>query len=78
MICWNRTNDWKLFQYPEGFWPDSDLGSLDVNNRDGAPVAFQYPEGFWPDSDTGTAKTPIAVPVATPVPVSVPRRVLAR
>ena len=38
-----------MFQYPEGFWPDSDLRMClqDTTSR----AMFQYPEGFWPDSD---------------------------
>ena len=40
-----------LFQYPEGFWPDSDtmndMNSITITGR-----VFQYPEGFWPDSDS--------------------------
>ena len=69
------------FQYPEGFWPDSDSFA---KNEDGKQVmgvtimGFQYPEGFWPDSDgqhhyIRKQYTPVSTHY-----VSVPRRVLAR
>ena len=38
------------FQYPEGFWPDSDP-NLSRSSGTRMGVRFQYPEGFWPDSD---------------------------
>ena len=39
------------FQYPEGFWPDSDLTTEWVKWLCREDEEFQYPEGFWPDSD---------------------------
>ena len=65
-----------MFQYPEGFWPDSD-NPADVSYVDAEDLTsdeFQYPEGFWPDSDSmesigSTFRSNL---------VSVPRRVLAR
>ena len=41
------------FQYPEGFWPDSDPPFKKKLPSESKKLAmmFQYPEGFWPDSD---------------------------
>ena len=41
------------FQYPEGFWPDSDSGLWALSGvAQQQSNWFQYPEGFWPDSDS--------------------------
>ena len=39
------------FQYPEGFWPDSDTAIVAQGFDYVMDAMFQYPEGFWPDSD---------------------------
>ena len=42
----------RQFQYPEGFWPDSDKPAMNTWTRAvWSLLRFQYPEGFWPDSD---------------------------
>ena len=68
------------FQYPEGFWPDSDKRILQSNGIVEARkyASFSTPKGFGPIVTKDGELKKVEIVQETNPGVSVPRRVLAR